>query len=215
MLPMQHKQIAADWWKWGEPSKRKSLDDYPQFKLHLEKLWNVSFHAKSKIVEPLSFNVDIEASAQIARLFSFEFPSLQISTDPEIRLKKSVGKSYPDLLHAAIGKAAQVLDAVLYPATHEDVLKVLGIASRNKIIVVPFGGGTNVVGAFAMSRQAGVGHVVLDLSNMNRILSIDEENHTATFQCGILGPALEKTLNEKGFTLAHFPQSFEFSTLGG
>ena len=100
MLPMHHKQIAADWWKWGEPSKRKSLDDYPQFKLHLEKRWNVSFHAKSKIPEPLSFNVDIEASAQIARLFSFEFPSLQISTDPETRLKKSVGKSYPDLLHA-------------------------------------------------------------------------------------------------------------------
>jgi alkyldihydroxyacetonephosphate synthase len=140
----------------------------------------------------------------------------QISRDPFERAVHSCGKSLPDLLRARGGELAFAPDAVVYPLNCAAVADVLRAAREHRLAIVPFGGGTSVVGGVHPLRGEGQHAVVtLDTTHMDRLLQLDRESGTATFQAGIDGPALEATLGEYGFTLGHFPQSFEFSTLGG
>ena len=125
------------------------------------------------------------------------------------------GKSYHDLIQVRAGNVSTAPDAVLYPRTTEEVQAILAVAGECGIAVVPFGGGTSVVGGVTASQGRFKSIVTLDLSAMDRTVEIDAQAMTATFEAGIYGPALEKALAAKGLTLGHFPQSFEFSTLGG
>jgi alkyldihydroxyacetonephosphate synthase len=125
------------------------------------------------------------------------------------------GKSYHDLLLLRAGDLSSAPDLVLYPRSAEEVLGVLHAASEMGVAVVPFGGGSSVVGGVTAANGPFKSVVTLDLSGMDRLLDIDAVSRTATAEAGIYGPALEKALAAKGFTLGHFPQSFEFSTLGG
>jgi alkyldihydroxyacetonephosphate synthase len=212
---MNQVNCENDWWKWGEAAKRKSLTDYPKLKVHIEQRWNKTFNEKK--VAPASFNInsDEQRAQQVISIFEKDLPQIKISNSVALRLKKSAGKSYPDLLAAITNSGFSIPDAVVYPKNHDEVLQVLQLASKHKILVVPFGGGSNVVRAFNLKDAELLPRIVLDLAEMNNVISIDETNHTATFQSGIFGPALEKILNQKQFTLGHFPQSFEYSTLGG
>ncbi len=125
------------------------------------------------------------------------------------------GRSYHDLLRLRAGDFSAVPDAVVYPRSTEEVLNILDVANARGIAVVPYGGGTSVVGGVTADKGPHAGVVTVDLSGMNRIIDIDMTAHTATAEAGIYGPALEKALEVKGATLGHHPQSFEFSTLGG
>ncbi len=204
-----------DWWKWGEPQKRKALTDYPKLKNHVAERWNRNFDTKYAASSSFAVISDDERAMRVAAIFQSQLGSIQYSSDPALRLKKSAGKSYPDLLNALTGTPFVIPDGVAYPKNHDEVSAILQTASENKILLVPFGGGSNVVRAFTLPSQNHQPHIALDLAEMKNLIAIDKHNHTATFQCGIYGPALEKILNEKGFTLGHFPQSFEYSTLGG
>ncbi len=212
---MNSINCANDWWKWGEPQKRKSLTDYPKLKNLAETRWNRKFD--ERFPAPSSFPVitDDARAEKVEQLFQSKLPQIKFSSDPALRLKKSTGKSYPDLLHALTGAPFTISDGVVYPKNHEEIVAVLQLAAENKILIVPFGGGSNVVRAFDLPSQNNQPRIVLDLADMSQLIAMDAHNHTATFQCGVFGPALEKILNEKGFTLGHFPQSFEYSTLGG
>ena len=125
------------------------------------------------------------------------------------------GKSYHDLLRLRAGDLAVVPDAVLYPRGTEEVLRLLAFASENAIAVVPFGGGTSVVGGVSASTGGFRSVVSLDLTGMERIGEIDTVAGTVTAEAGIYGIVLEKALQAKSLRLGHYPQSFEFSTLGG
>jgi alkyldihydroxyacetonephosphate synthase len=125
------------------------------------------------------------------------------------------GKSYHDLLHLRAGDLSTAPDAVLFPRSTEEVLSVLAAAIEGGIAVVPYGGGSSVVGGVT-GHQGGFKSVVcVDLSGMDRMIDVDPQSMTATAEAGITGPVLEKALQANGFTLGHHPQSFEFSTLGG
>ena len=113
------------------------------------------------------------------------------------------------------GDLAIAPDAVLYPRGADEVRAVLATASEAGVAVVPFGGGTSVVGGVSAAKGSLRAIVTLDLSGMDRVVEIDTVAETATSEAGIYGPALEKALAAKGMTLGHYPQSFEFSTLGG
>jgi alkyldihydroxyacetonephosphate synthase len=125
------------------------------------------------------------------------------------------GKSYHDLLRLRAGDLSVAPDAVLYPRGTEEVLRLLAFASENGIAVVPYGGGSSVVGAVSASANGFKSAVSLDLSAMERIGEIDAIAGTATAEAGVYGVALEKALQARSLTLGHYPQSFEFSTLGG
>jgi alkyldihydroxyacetonephosphate synthase len=125
------------------------------------------------------------------------------------------GKSTPDLLRARSGDLADAPDAVVRPSTHDEVAAVLALAVEHHLAVVPFGGGTCVTGGLAARRDGYAGVVSLDLERMKRLLAVDTTSMTATLEPGLRGPEAEGLLAEHGLTLGHFPQSFEFASIGG
>jgi len=139
-----------------------------------------------------------------------------VKTDAYERAYHARGKSYVDLLHLRAGDLGIVPDAVVYPGNALQVLEVLALAADQRFTVVPYGGGSSVVGGVnAEGGDPAKPVLTVDMTRMNRIRTIDETAQTAIVETGIYGPDLERRLQAKGFTLGHFPQSFEFSTLGG
>ncbi|MCB1143042.1 MAG: FAD-binding oxidoreductase [Leptospiraceae bacterium] len=137
-------------------------------------------------------------------------------TDNYERIFHSVGRSYYDVMRLRFNQLKEFTDGVIYPGSNVEVSNILKFCRDKNIAVVPFGGGSSVVGgveALKLKTQKAI--LTIDLSKMNSLIDIDEMSCTATFQAGIYGPQLEKILSEKGYTLGHFPQSFEYSTLGG
>lgn len=140
----------------------------------------------------------------------------RVRTDAFERAFHAVGKSYYDLLRIRAGAISDAPDAVIYPTSHDEVQGILACCAERRVAVVPYGGGSSVVGGVEARRAGGqAGVVTLDTTMLDRLIDLDEVSHTATFGAGIYGPELEDVLSERGYTLGHFPQSFEFSTLGG
>ncbi|MEN8181550.1 MAG: FAD-binding oxidoreductase [Myxococcota bacterium] len=132
------------------------------------------------------------------------------------RVSHALGRSLPDLLRLREADVSVGPDAVVYPPDEGAVAAVLRVASRESLAVVPVGGGTSVVGGIEPRLAPGqAGAIALDTTRMDALLRLDEESGLATFQAGIDGPDLERSLAARGYTLGHFPQSFELSTLGG
>ena len=138
-----------------------------------------------------------------------------VAADDQARRRRTRGKSTPDLLRARAGDLSDAPDAVVRPRTHDEVAAVLAWASAHHAAVVPFGGGTSVTGGLVAGREGYAGVVSLDLLRMDQLLAVDEVSMIATFQPGVRGPAAEALLAAYGLTLGHFPQSFEFASIGG
>lgn len=159
---------------------------------------------------------DSRISNEAQRALETALGQEHVSTSVACRAQHAAGKSFADLLRVRGGKLDRAPDAVVYPHSIEDVVKVLAIAREHALAVVPFGGGTSVVGGvdpiLPESKRAVLS---LDTTALDKLLTLDERSFTATFQAGIDGPSLERELSLRGYTLGHFPQSFEHSTLGG
>jgi len=138
-----------------------------------------------------------------------------VVTDDDLRRRRTRGKSTPDLLRNRAGDFADAPDAVVRPDGHDQVQAVVEYAAAHGVAVVPFGGGTSVTGGLAARRDGFAGLVSLDLGRMKRLLDVDPVSMTATLEPGLRGPEAEALLGEHGLTLGHFPQSFEFATIGG
>jgi len=140
----------------------------------------------------------------------------RVKTDDFERAFHARGKSYHDLLHLRAGRVGTAPDAVAYPVSTDETLALVQYAAEQDIAVIPFGGGSSVVGGVtAVAGEGQAGAVTLDMTLMDQVLAIDEEALVARAQAGIYGPQLEEALQAQGYTLGHYPQSFEFSTLGG
>lgn len=138
-----------------------------------------------------------------------------VLVDDVARRLRTRGKSTPDLLRARAGDLADAPDAVVRPGSHDEVVAVLAWAQEHRVAVVPFGGGTSVTGGLAVSREGFAGVLSLDLQRLDRLLEVDPTSMTATLQPGMRGPDAEAALGEHGLTLGHFPQSFEYASIGG
>jgi alkyldihydroxyacetonephosphate synthase len=137
------------------------------------------------------------------------------STDPLDRAGHTYGKAYRDVIRALRGDLPHPPDFVARPRDEQDVIDLLDWASGTRTAVIPYGGGSSVVGGVEYRGDEHPAVVSLDLTAMDRVLEIDAVSQAARIQGGALGPGLEAQLREHGLTLRHFPQSFEFSTLGG
>lgn len=137
-----------------------------------------------------------------------------ISVEHEDRVRHAAGKSYPDLVRLRSGAPGGAPDAVLAPAGPEAVGAALAACARDRVAVVPFGGGTSVVGGVEPIRDGFDLLVSLDLAAL-REARVDSRSRTATLGAGLRGPEAERLLGEQGFTLGHFPQSFGYATIGG
>ncbi len=137
-----------------------------------------------------------------------------VSVDPNERLRHARGQSLPDWVALRSGRIGVFPDGVARPQHPEEVDELLDRALTWGAAAIPFGGGTSVVG-HVNPQEGDTPTVTIDLRRMNRLLDLDAESRLATFQAGVSGPELEAQLRAVGLTLGHFPQSFEYSTLGG
>jgi alkyldihydroxyacetonephosphate synthase len=136
--------------------------------------------------------------------------------DAHARASHALGKSYSDVVRGFRGRFEHVPDLVVRPRDEADVERTLEWCSDERVAAIPFGGGTSVVGGVTPDVPGHYnGAVSIDLRALDRVLEVDAVSRAACIQAGALGPQLESQLGEHGLTLRHFPQSFEYSTLGG
>jgi alkyldihydroxyacetonephosphate synthase len=138
----------------------------------------------------------------------------QVVVDDAARAAHANGMSYLDLVRRSAAPPAAP-DAVVLPGTHDEVAAVLRACAAHGVAVVPFGGGTSVVGGVTPARGGFGAVVALDLRRLDRLVDVDELSWTATLEAGVTGPRAEELLGARGFTLGHVPQSFERATIGG
>lgn len=201
------------WWGWGDPDRAPSLSDRA-----LELL-----RGEVGMAGELRRPVELEEvklppstlSPRAARALAAVVGSEQIATDHASRVLHAAGKGYTDLLRLRAGAPEAAPDAVVLPADDEEVAAVLRSCAREGVAVVPFGGGTSVVGGVAPLRGRHHAVIALDLRRLAGVLEVDRESLTARVGAGTRGPALEAELAAHGLTLGHFPQSFEYVTVGG
>lgn len=137
-----------------------------------------------------------------------------VTTDAEARVRHACGQSLPDWVAVRSGRIDQFPDGVAYPETDSSVEELVSWASQRSIELIPYGGGTSVVGHINPCRSERP-VLTVDLSRLNQLIDLDGISHLATFGAGVRGPDLEAALRARGFTLGHFPQSFDYSSLGG
>lgn len=201
------------WSGWGDPAKAAGLPA-PVLKM-LRELLGV----REPTRRPATFG---EVRLAPVTLSSAVFADLsavvgrgEVRIDDDERIRHTRGKSTPDLLRIRAGDACDAPDAVVRPGSHEEVVEVLRVCSRHRVAVVPFGGGTSVVGGLVADRRGFAGVIALDVGRLNRLLSVDAESLLADFEPGLRAPQAENLLAGHGLTLGHFPQSYEYATLGG
>jgi alkyldihydroxyacetonephosphate synthase len=197
--------MTRSWWGWGTTDHALSddecralagaLPDPPADPLPVPHIEDLELRAP-RIAPP----------ASLARL---------CSADPADRAAHTYGKAYRDVIRALHGRLDHPPDVVARPRTEDDVIDVLAWAEEAGAAVIPYGAGSSVVGGVEYRGDEHPAAISLDLGAMDQVLEIDAVSEAARIQAGALGPALEDQLRPHGLTLRHFPQSFEFSTLGG
>ncbi len=197
---------ARSWWGWGNADEQ--LDDATVAGLGqvIEARFGVRAAAPDRPVDPSSVPLPAPRLALPAALA--ELGSLAA----EDRLRHGHGNAYRDVVRALHGDVPAVPDVVVRPRDEHDVARILDWCADTEVVCVPFGGGTSVVGGVTPPPGPTVS---LDLTRLDRVLELDEESGAARIQGGALGPVIADQLRPRGWTLRHFPQSWEFSTLGG
>lgn len=199
-------------YRWGNPATTVPLPAAAQ-----AAVGHLGAHAPERApVEPDDATLSDSSLTTSAReALEAAIGASNVTSDQLARVGHTRGWSTPDLLKLRSGDASDAPDAVVFPGTHDDVLRVLEICTEHRVAVVPFSGGTSVVGGLTPVRDAFDGVITLDLRRMDAMTSIDTESRTATLQAGMRGTRAEQLLGEQGFTLGHFPQSYEGASIGG
>jgi alkyldihydroxyacetonephosphate synthase len=197
------------WSGWGDPAEATTLTpDQLELLRGALGIKDVAPPVARETLAPPPSQLSDAAHAALAAI-------AEVRTDDDGRIHHTRGKSTPDLLRIRSGQLDDAPDAVLLPASHDEVLDVLRICGEQRIAVVPFGGGTSVVGGLEPRRDGFAAVVALDLQRLNRLLDLDDVSRTATLEPGLRGPDAEALLSEHGYTIGHHPQSFLFATIGG
>ncbi len=201
------------WWGWGDPAQPPALGEHA-----LEFLReHVGVAARPRPTVALG-EVHLESSLLAERAGTALRELLgetRVRGDHEDRVAHAAGKGYPDLVRLRAGEPEGGPDAVLYPSSAAQVRAVLDLCARHSLAVVPFGGGTSVVGGVEPLRGPHEAVVALDMRHLAALERLDRESLTVTVGAGMRAPALEAELGRRGLTLGHFPQSFQYVSLGG
>ncbi len=207
------------WWGWGDPAQPPALGP-GALELVLELL---GMAGRSSVVRPRPPVVLARVRLAPGRLPGAAREDLLallggrevVREGHEERVVHAAGKGYPDLVRLRAGEPEGAPDAVLYPSRPEQLRPLLELLARHSVAVVPFGGGTSVVGGVAPLRGEHAAVVSLDMRRLGELVNLDTRSRVVTVQAGMRAPALERLLASSGLTLGHFPQSFEYVSLGG
>ncbi|PUB24514.1 alkyldihydroxyacetonephosphate synthase [Promicromonospora sp. AC04] len=208
----ENQPVDMRWDGWGDPARAHGLPGGVKLLLtamlgRMPKAPPAPRLAEVAISTPPLPDADLAALATAVG-------AAHVDTGHDVRLLHAGGKSTPDLLRRR--QPEQVAPgAVVLPGTEDQVAAVLAVAGERGLAVVPFGGGTAVTGGLEPAAGPHRGVVSLDLRRLSGLVALDDVAHEATFHAGTRAPDAETALAERGFELGHFPQSFEFATLGG
>jgi alkyldihydroxyacetonephosphate synthase len=202
-----------NWNAWGDPAEAKPLSDgirsLLKQALGVEDTTTAELEPEQVRLRPSALSLaDLDG---LAAIVGTEYCGI----NDRARLLRAGGKSTLDLLRRKDSGVQDAPDAVLLPGDEEDVAEIIRYCADHSIAIVPFGGGTSVVGGLDPIRGEFKAVVSLDLRRLNRLHSLDEVSGEAELGAGLTGPDAERLLGERGFALGHFPQSFEFATIGG
>ena len=201
------------WWGWGDPAQRPELPapaaEFLRREIGLAEQRRPPVGLEDvRLPEP-------RLPARARERLEDRLGADAVRQDRPARVLHAAGKSYPDLVRQRAGLCDQAPDAVVLPASHQQVRTVLDVCAEAGVAVVPFGGGTSVVGGVQPLRGPFDAVVSLDLARLDGLEAIDERSLTAVFGPGLRGPEAEALLARRGLTLGHFPQSWEYASLGG
>ena len=196
------------WWGWGSPAKRAELG--PEAVATLRSELGEAEPAPRVGLEEVVMPAPRPLPAEITRAVG---PGAVLNGH-EHRVRRAAGRGYPDLVRLRAGRLEDAPDAVVLPGSVGEVARILEICSREGVAVVPFGGGTSVVGGVEPLRGGFESLLSLDLRRLREVV-VDRRSLTATLGPGLRGPEAEEALHAQGVTLGHFPQSFEYATIGG
>ncbi|GAB3624739.1 FAD-binding oxidoreductase [Mariniluteicoccus endophyticus] len=205
------------WWGWGVEGIGFHHEDKPNFAPFV--LEKVGLDLNAPAGKPPKFDeITVPASQLGDPLKGTLVDALgdkYVVTDDMDRVVHTFGKSVRDLIRMRRNDLKRIPDVVVYPADEAQVAKVVEACVAADAVVIPFGGGSNIVGALEPLADETREIVSLDLGRMNRVIEIDDDAQLARIEAGALGPQLEEQLNRRGWTIGHFPDSFTHSTLGG
>jgi alkyldihydroxyacetonephosphate synthase len=201
------------WWGWGDPDHPSALPEHAVEFLRAEV--GIADSPRPPVaLEEVRLGESALADAVRERLAAV-VGAEHVRDDRLARVLHAAGKSYPDLVRQRAGDCEGAPDAIVFPGGHEEVLALLEACAAAGVAVVPFGGGTSVVGGVEPLRDGFAAVIALDLGRLDRVAGIDETSLTALLEAGLSGPEAESQLGAHGLTLGHFPQSFEYVTIGG
>ena len=206
--PQGHGAPPAKWWGWGDPGKRLALPE-PALAMLRSELGEAEPGGRVALEE-----VAMPEARPLPGAVVEAVNRASVLTAHEHRLRRAAGKGYPDLVRLRNGRLEAAPDAVVMPGSGEQVAALLAVCAREGIAVVPFGGGTSVVGGVETLSGPHGRVISLDLRRL-RAVEIDRTSLTAALGPGLRGPEAEGALRAQGLTLGHFPQSFEYATIGG
>lgn len=203
------------WSGWGDPALAAPLPEALETVLR-DALRISRRGARAPALEALQLAPARLPEAVVAELGAI-VGAEQARGDHEARARHARGKSTIDLLELRRGGSAPISapDLVVSPASSDEVQAVLECCSARRVAVIPFGGGTSVVGGLRADVEGFAGAVALDVRRLDALVSLDEESRLAVLEPGLRGPEAEALLGARGWTLGHFPQSWEYATLGG
>jgi alkyldihydroxyacetonephosphate synthase len=197
------------WWGWGDPAVAPALDAEALGVLR-ERLGELEPWPLAAELEDFALLNPQPLPPQLIEAVGAE----NVFTSHEDRLRHASGRGYADLARMRLGRLEEAPDAVLMPADADALRRVLDVCATERIAVVPFGGGTSVVGGVEAIRGPHERLISLDLGAFRQV-AVDQLSLTAKLGAGLRGPEAEAALGREGLTLGHFPQSFEYATIGG
>jgi len=209
-------KLSSKWWGWGDASKSYDLETRPRFFRFLQEKLEITGEI---IQQPVSLDSVKVSGTRVEEAFARRLMNIfgeeNVQLDDKERFLHSLGKGYLDLIRGWKGAPSGVPDVVVYPTSESQIERLFSESAQWSFVVVPYGGATSVVGGVESHTKDAKPVVCLDFKLMNKILEVDGRSVLAKVQPGCLGPELEKALNATGLTLGHFPQSFEYSSVGG
>ncbi|MBC9955822.1 FAD-binding oxidoreductase [Yimella sp. cx-51] len=214
MDPTLQSVERSVWWGWGDPALATTLPAHA--KQMLDDRLGVRCSVTDHRPVPLE-DITVPASrlsASTRDALTAAVGPAHLLIDDADRIPRAGGKSYVDLVRARTGDLPFVPDAVILPADHDEVAQVVALCVEHDIAVVPIGGGTSVVAGLTVADEARP-VISLDLRRLTGLVSLNETDRTATFLAGTIAPDAEIALRATGFTLGHFPQSYQQASLGG
>ena len=217
--PISAREVKRHkWWGWGLDDITFRWDNKPAFPGFAKSKIGMDLEKLTPAPEPQLSDYDVPASrlgaedrAALAGIVGED----NFLDDDESRVVHSFGRSVIALVRARAGDFARIVDAVIYPKSDDEVQQILAYIVDHDLVAIPYGGGSSISGSVTPNVDEKRPIITINLGRMREVISIDDTSGLARVEAGVYGPDLEEQLNELGWTMGHFPDSFTYSTLGG